>query len=235
MIDDKRVVALIPARGGSKSVPNKNIKLLAGKSLIGWSIESALMTKEIDRVIVSTDCMDIAEIAKSFGAEVKIRPNELSTDDSLVIDTIRHVVEELKQEGESLEYLVLLEPTAPLRSIEDIRKCIHQLNDENFDSVATYTEAALNPHRAWKIKNNRPEIFIEGAVPWLPRQRLPEAFQLNGAVYVAKTTAIDAKSLGMVVGRTGAVIMPKERSVDIDHHIDFIIAEAVMGELNNSH
>lgn len=230
MIDNKRIVALIPARCGSKSIPKKNIALLAGKPLIGWSIEAAINTKEIDRVIVSTDCEEISNVAKSFGAEVKVRPAELSKDNSLVIDTVRHVLEELKDEGEEVDYLVLLEPTAPLRSVKDIQKCIKLLDENNLDSVATYTEAALNPHRAWKIQNKTPEIFIDEAVPWLPRQQLPKAYQLNGAVYAIKVSKIDKNSVGMVMDNTGAIIMPKERSIDIDHKIDLLVAEALINE-----
>lgn len=228
MINNKRIVALIPARGGSKSIPKKNIALLMGKPLIGWTIEAALNTEEIDRIIVSTDSTEIATIANSYGAEVKIRPDLLSKDDSLVIDTIFHVLKELKGEGEAVDYLVLLEPTAPLRSREDIQKSIELLDREGYDSVATYTEASLNPHRAWTIKNNKPEVFIDGAIPWLPRQKQPKAYQLNGAVYVIKISELREDIPGLVFGYTGAVIMPKERSIDIDDEVDFLIAEMIM-------
>lgn len=228
MIYNKRIVALIPARGGSKSIPMKNIALLAGKPLIGWTIETALNTEEIDKVVVSTDSSEIATVAKSFGVEVKIRPDYLSKDDSLVIDTIFHVLKELKDEGETVDYLVLLEPTAPFRSTEDIQKCIHLLDREGYDSVATYTEASLNPHRAWKIATDKPEVFIDDAVPWLPRQNLPKAYQLNGAVYAAKVSELKKDILGLVFGNSGAVVMPKERSIDIDHKIDLLVAEALI-------
>lgn len=186
MINNKKVVAIIPARGGSKSIPQKNIAILAGKPLIAWTIEKALATPEIDNVIVSTDCNNIANVSRKYGAEINMRPGEFSQDHSLVIDTIRYVLGELQKETKEFEYIVLLEPTAPFRDIEDISSCIKLIDEKKYDSVATYTEASLNPHRAWKIKDGVPEIFIEGAVPWLPRQKLPEAYQLNGAVYVAK-------------------------------------------------
>lgn len=226
----KKVVALIPARGGSKSIPKKNIVCLGGKPLIAWTIELALKTPEIDRVIVSTDCDEISKVAQEYGAEIHVRPVELAQDHSLPIDTVRHVLEELKTDNYETDYLVYLEPTAPLRSMKDISDSIHLIIEKDFDSVATYTEAALNPHRAWKINDDCPEIFIEGAVPWLPRQELPEAYQLNGAVYIVKTNKINQDSIGMVIGKTGAIIMPKERSVDIDHKIDLLVAEALIND-----
>lgn len=228
MINGKRVVALIPARGGSKSVPLKNIKELAGKPLIAWSIEIAKKVHEIDRVIVSTDDERIAKVALHYGAEVFNRPKELAQDNSLVIDTIRYVLRTLKRSGDLYEYLVLLEPTAPLRKDIDVINCLLLIEQKQYDSVATFTEATLNPHRAWKIDGYTPRVFIEGAIPWLPRQRLPKAYQLNGAVYVIRVDAINEQSISVLVGNVGAVVMPTERSVDIDKNIDFLIVEALM-------
>lgn len=228
MIKSKKIVALIPARGGSKSIPQKNIVNLCGKPLIAWTIELALKIPEIDRVIVSTDCNDISKVAKKYGAEIHIRPAEYAQDHSLPIDTVRHVLQELKAEDYDVDYLVFLEPTAPLRSVNDVQNSIYLINEKKLDSVATYTEATLNPHRAWRINDAHPEIFIKGAIPWLPRQELPKAYQLNGAVYVMKVSSINQNSIGMIVGETGAVIMPKERSVDIDDSIDLIVAETLL-------
>lgn len=233
MINNKRVIALIPARGGSKSIPKKNIKLLGGKPLIAWTIEVAQNTVEIDRVIVSTDCEDISDVSKKYGAEVQVRPRELAKDDSLVIDTIRYTLNRLKEEGEQAEYLVLLEPTAPFRKAEDISNCINLLVEGEYDSVATFTEAELNPHRAWKIENDEVRTFINGTIPWLPRQKLPRAYQLNGAVYVIRINKVDEDSVGLVLEKSGAVIMPKERSIDIDHYIDLLIAEQIINGGNN--
>ncbi|WP_342550752.1 acylneuraminate cytidylyltransferase family protein [Lysinibacillus sp. FSL M8-0216] len=229
MINGKKVIALIPARGGSKSIPKKNIANLGGKPLIAWSIEAALKVTEIDKVLVSTDSEDIANVSKLYGAEVSIRDKELAKDDSLVIDTIKEVLKEQKEEG--FTYLVLLEPTAPLRGVMDIRECLTLISSDEYDSVATFKEAELNPHRAWKIDNQMPTVFIEGANPWLPRQKLPKAYQLNGAVYVVKTSMIeDVNTNSVCCGRVGAVVMPRERSVDIDNKIDLLLAEAVLNE-----
>jgi len=227
MIDGQRVIAVVPARGGSKSVPLKNIKLLGGKPLIAWPIQAAQAVPEIDRIIVSTDDAQIAQVARDCGAEVMDRPPELAGDDSLVIDALRDLITKLRAEGESAQYLVLLEPTCPLRSAADIRDCLGLLADKNrnFDSVATFREAMLNPHRAWKIQDAQPQTFIDGAVPWLPRQQLPPAYQLNGAVYAVKTEMFNAPGSVLLTGKIGAVVMPAERSVDIDDAMDFAWVE----------
>ena len=152
MLDNKRVIAVVPARGGSKSVPGKNIKDLAGKPLIAWAIEAAKKTGAIDRVIVSTDDQKIAAVSSESGAEVYRRPHHLATDESLVIDTLRDLIGSLRQEGENAEIMVLLEATSPLRTPGDIQACLEKLVRDGLDSVATFHEAELNPHRAWKIR-----------------------------------------------------------------------------------
>ena len=228
MIDAKRVIAVIPARGGSKSIPDKNIKPLGGKPLIVWSIEVAKKTEEIDRIIVSTDSEKIGKIAREHGAEVYIRPAHLATDEALVIDALRDLIGTLKKEGEDTEIMILLEPTCPLRSVEDIRKCINLLVNNGYESVATFKEAELNPHRAWKINDEKPEVFIPGAIPWLPRQKLPKAYQLTGAVYAFYCNRLNQERRSLLFGKSGAVIVPKERSLDIDDELDFEILETLI-------
>lgn len=232
MINNKRVIAVIPARGGSKSVPYKNIKLLAGKPLISWAIEAARKTPEIDRIIVSTDDDKIAEVAIHYGAEVILRPEELARDDSLVIDTIRDLIMKLRASGEEAEYMVLLEPTCPLRNSSDISECLKILEDKKYDSVATFKEAELNPHRAWKINGNNPETFFTGVVPWLPRQKLPKAYQLNGAVYSFRINGLKEDDISLLFGKEGAVLMPKERSIDIDDELDFLLVETLIERMS---
>jgi len=228
MLDGERVIAVIPARGGSKGVPHKNIVPLGGKPLIVWSIETAQTVEVIDRAIVSTDDDEIAEVALEHGAEVYRRPARLATDSALVIDALRHLIDTLKAEGESGRILVLLEPTCPFRSNADVKACIEQVIRNGKDSVATFKEAELNPHRAWTIAEGSPKHFICGANPWLPRQQLPEAYQLNGAVYCFRTDRLSPTHQGLVFGESGAVIMPEGRSVDIDEMTDFHFAELVL-------
>jgi CMP-N,N'-diacetyllegionaminic acid synthase len=226
MLKGNRVIAVIPARGGSKAVPGKNIHPLGGKPLIVWSIEVAQQVAEIDRVIVSTDDPKIATISREHGAEVYDRPVHLATDTALVIDALKDLVHRLQQEQEDPGWIVLLEPTCPLRTAADVRACLHTLTQGDFDSAATFKEAELNPHRAWRIVDGKPEVFIPGAVPWLPRQQLPKAYQLNGAVYVFRANKLAGETRSILLGKTAAVVMPRERSHDIDDSVDFAMVEA---------
>lgn len=230
MVNGQRALAIIPARGGSKSVPGKNIRDLGGKPLLAWSIDVAKQVDEIDRIIVSTDDAEIMAVASSRGAEVYRRPAHLATDEALVIDAIKDLHRTLLAEGEQPEWMILLEPTCPLRAADDIRKCLQLVERGTYDSVATFKEAELNPHRAWRLVDDVPEVFIEGAIPWLPRQRLPKAYQLNGAVYLFRSSLVAQEERTLLVGRMGAVVMPRERSQDIDENIDFLIIEALLGK-----
>lgn len=230
MLNGQRVIAVVPARGGSKSIPGKNIKPLVGKPLLAWSIDVARQVSAIDRIIVSTDDPGIAAAGEAFGAEIYLRPAHLATDEALVIDALKDLLGRLELEGEKAEWVVLLEPTCPLRTDEDVRKCLELVSQGNYDSVATFKDADLNPHRAWRLIDGVPEVFIPGAVPWLPRQKLPKAYQLNGAVYIFRASLLAEEAKSLLVGRLGAVLMPRERSQDIDDHLDFMIVEALLRE-----
>jgi CMP-N,N'-diacetyllegionaminic acid synthase len=233
MVNGERVVAVVPARGGSKSIPGKNIRDLGGKPLLAWSIEVAKHVSEIDRIIVSTDDVQIKTVALQWGAEVYERPAHLASDESLVIDAIKDLSETLRKEGERPEWMILLEPTCPLRTPEDVRDCVALIGEGTYDSVATFKDASLNPHRAWRLVDGRPEVFIPDAVPWLPRQKLPKAYQLNGAVYAFRTGLVMQEERALLVGRMGAVVMPPERSQDIDDVVDFMIVESLLGKSKN--
>lgn len=233
MLNNKRVIAVVPARGGSKSVPGKNIRPLGGKPLLAWSIDIAKQVEEIDRIIVSTDDENIAAVGRATGAEIYERPAHLATDEALVIDALKDLIATLKQEGEKPECMVLLEATCPLRSADDVRECLKLMTEGSYDSVATFKEAELNPHRAWKLIDGSPEVFIPGVVPWLPRQKLPKAYQLNGAVYVFRASLLADEARSLLIGKLGAVLMPKERSKDIDDLVDFMIVEALLEKSNS--
>ena len=224
-----RVVALIPARGGSKSVPKKNIRALGGKPLLAWSVEVAKAVSEIGDVIVSTDDEAIAKVARACGAEVMARATELATDTALVIDTVRDVLWRLAEEGRAADIVVLLEPTCPFRSPEDIQACLDLLFTRGCDSVATFGEAKLHPHRAWRLSGEEPTPFVTGAVPWTPRQGLEAAYQLNGAVYACRVETFPTTGVGMLYGRMGAVVTPSERSIDIDSEFDLGLANYLLG------
>lgn len=228
MLNGKRVIGVIPARGGSKSVPGKNIRKLQGRPLLAWSIEVAKQVSEIDRIIVSTDDDEISSVARAHGAEVYARPAQLATDDALVIDALKDLLQTVQTEGETPEWVVLLEPTCPLRTADDVRACLDVAVKYGCDSVATFKDAELNPHRAWRFTNGVPEVFIPGAIPWLPRQKLPKAYQLNGAVYLFRARLLSTEAKSLLVGKIGAVLMPRDRSQDIDDGLDFTVVEAIL-------
>ena len=154
-------------------------------------------------------------------------PLTLATDEALVIDALRDLIGTLRKEGESAEIMVLLEATSPLRTPGDVQACLEKLVREGLDSVATFHEAKLNPHRAWKIEDGRPEVFIPGAVPWLPRQKLPKAYQLNGVVYAFRIDRLREDTPSLLFGKSGAVVIPNEKVLDIDDERDFLLAEIV--------
>jgi len=228
MLHDVRVVALIPARGGSKSIPYKNLRPLGGRPLLAWPIETALATPEIDRVIVSSDDEKILDCARKYGAEAWRRPEELASDSALVADSVRHVNRRLRAEGETAEIMTLLEATSPFRTPGMIRRCLERMIEEDLDSIATFHAADVNPWRTWRISGGIPSPFIEGAVPWLPRQQLPEAYQLNGAVYAFRPDRLPPDSPRILFGRIGALIVAKEEVIDIDDKKDFTVAETLL-------
>lgn len=231
MINGKRVLALIPARGGSKAIPKKNIIDFCGKPLIAWSIETLKLTTEVDRIVVSTDCDEIASVAIAYGADVLMRPAHLATDQAVVLDTMKHVIHTLLEQGDVFDYITLIESTSPLRSVEDVKQCIQLIDEKGLDAVATFMEAQLNPHRAWKLVDGKPVPFIDGAIPWLPRQELPESYQLNGAVYINTIQSIMSSTKSLLNGEVGMVSMPKERSADINDYFDLKVAENIYREI----
>ncbi len=232
MICDERVVAAVPARGGSTTVPRKNVRTLGGKPLVVWPIDVAHDSSHIDRTIVTTDDEEIASTAEQNGAEVVERPPELATDDALVIDALRHLTETLRADGETATYLVMLEPTCPFRTVDDVNACLDLLTDDDrtHDSVATFTEAELSPHRYWDIDDGVPSPYHEDADPWLPRQQQPTGYELTGAVYAFEIDALPDEGTSLLFDDPGAVLMPRERAVDIDTELDFRFAELLLEE-----
>ncbi len=231
MIYKQKVVAFIPARGGSKGIKDKNIRELGGKPLIAWPIETALSTPEIDRVIVSTDSKEIAKIAQKHGAEVKIRPADLARDNSLVADTIRHLKQELSKQYESEEIAVLLEATSPFRDIKIVTRCLERLVLEELDSIATFSESKISPERLWKITNGTPEPYIKSASPWKPRQSFKTAYKLNAVVYAFRLSKLPDIGPDILFGNFGAEILPNENLIDIDTEQDLMVANAILQSL----
>lgn len=234
MIKGKEVLAIIPARGGSKGVHRKNIRNLNGKPLIAYAIEEAKKSKYIDRVIISTEDSEIAETGKRFGGEIPcIRPVELAQDDTASIDCILHMLKWLKkQENYFPDYVCLLQCTSPLRTFEDIDRSINRMIETKSDGVVSVCEAEVNPYWTNIFNGNRLEYFLKEGKSITRRQELPEIYRTNGAVYVAKTEKLIKEKTFELDDITGYV-MSGENSIDIDNELDFKIAELLIKEQKN--
>jgi N-acylneuraminate cytidylyltransferase len=216
-----RLLAVIPARGGSKGVPGKNVRLLAGKPLIGWTIEQAAQSRYIDRVIVSSEDEEICQVAKESGAEVPfVRPLALATDTATGVDVLCHAVENA---GADYDYVVLLQPTSPLRESTDIDEAIELCIEKAVTSVVSVAEATKSPYWMYQMKVGGGLIpFVEDAAT--NRQQLPQSYALNGAVYVLEVPTLLANRK-ILDEQTVGYVMPAERSYDIDSETDFLICE----------
>ncbi|GGG84552.1 acylneuraminate cytidylyltransferase family protein [Paenibacillus radicis (ex Gao et al. 2016)] len=226
MINDKKVLGIIPARGGSKGVPGKNIRMLGDKPLIAWTIEEAAKSIYLDRTIVSSDDEAIIQTALKYGGDVPFkRPDHLAQDDTPGMAPILHAIEHLPE----YEYIVLLQPTSPLRTYEDIDRCIECFVNDGAASAVTVTEQEKSPY--WMFQLNEGKILepVMGETKPLTRQELPKIYVLNGAVYVSSAAHLK-KFESFVAGETSGCIMPKERSIDIDTVMDFKICEVLLHE-----
>jgi CMP-N,N'-diacetyllegionaminic acid synthase len=232
MVNGKKVIAIIPARGGSKGLPGKNVRPLCGKPLIAWSIEAGLGSQYIDEVMVTTDCEKISGIAREFGASVPfIRPAELASDTATTIDVIRHVLNFYENKlNKIFDYTVLLEPTSPLRVKEDIDKAIEQLlgNPEASAVVGVCKTESQNP--AFLVKKNKKNFIFGYEDPnmgILRRQDINDVYFFEGSVYVSDT-AILLKKNTFYHEKTLGFEFPKWKSLEIDDQDDIIMVEALM-------
>lgn len=225
------VIASICARGGSQGVPGKNIRMLAGKPLIVHTIDQALACPEIDEVFVSTDSAAIAEIAKAAGAQVPfLRPAHLATNAAPKIPVIQHLVTEIQRRGAVISTIVDLDPTSPLRKVADIQACIGLL-DKDTDVVITTFEAEKNPYfNMVEVKTDgNVGLVKQSNVPVHSRQTAPKVYSMNASIYVWHA---DTLALGLWDGRVRMYVMPRERSIDIDSELDFLLVEQLIGKNN---
>ncbi|NBK99872.1 MAG: acylneuraminate cytidylyltransferase family protein, partial [Erysipelotrichia bacterium] len=180
MYKNKKILALITARGGSKGIPNKNIKLLGGKPLIAWTIDEAKKSAYIDHLILSSDSEEIIRVARSYGCDVPfVRPSELASDTSSSIDAILHALSVI---DEDFDYLMLLQPTSPFRKVDDIDKVIEQTINRNLDLMISVARYKKHPSYLYKIENDKLIPYIE-TNKQLRRQDMPETYEHNGAIY----------------------------------------------------
>ncbi|MDC1309951.1 acylneuraminate cytidylyltransferase family protein [Opitutales bacterium] len=218
-----KVLGLIPARGGSKGIFRKNIKNLCGKPLIAWTIEAALKSSKIDRLVVTTEDNEIAEIAKSYGADVPfMRPTELAEDSTPGISPVLHAIEQLP----NFDSVLLLQPTSPLRTSTDIDGILNFGIQEDAESVVSVCESPVHPYWIYKSKNKILKPFFDHKFVAC-RQDLPDAFSLNGAMYFGRTSwLLDQKAF--VSPYTYGYLMPKSRSYDIDDEDDWLVVETLL-------
>ncbi|MBK0401708.1 acylneuraminate cytidylyltransferase family protein [Adhaeribacter sp. BT258] len=234
MKQNRNVLAIIPARGGSKGIPGKNLRLLNGKPLIQYSIDAALESELINKIVVSTDDDKIAEASIGLGAEVIKRPESLAGDKALVIDAIRYTIKESELQGFVPDIIVLLECTSPIKSVEEIDLAIRKLINNEADSVATFKETAVSPNRLWRIEDGKVAPFIESASPFMPRQAQPKGYELTGQVYAFTTYILNQnpEAISILLGRVLPIIS-KSKAVDIDEELDLLIAEQVLKYIEN--
>lgn len=231
MYKDKKFIAIIPARSGSKGLPDKNIKILNGKPLIAWSIETALECKYIDEVVVSTDSQKYAGISKEYGANVPfIRPVEYATDTASRKEVIEHTINFYKQNGKKFDYIVFLEPTSPLRTVDDLNIAIEQLmeNKNGAESIVGVCELeSFHPAFLIKLQNGFLEFLDSNQQSKvLRRQDLETFYFYEGSLYISDVDKYLQKEF--YHNKTIGYVVPRWKSLEIDEIEDFIMIEAIM-------
>jgi CMP-N-acetylneuraminic acid synthetase len=229
VINSKKILAIIPARGGSKRLPCKNVLDLAGKPLIAWSIEVAKKSKYIDRVILSSDDTEIIAVAKEWGCDVPFaRPKELAEDATRSIDVVTHALKSLE---EVYDYVILLQPTSPLRTSEDIDSAIELCLEKEATSVIGVCEMEHSPLWSNTLDESMSmDNFLDDKYNNSRSQDLPTYYRINGAFYMSRVESILEKETFFVKKDIYAFLMSQEHSVDIDTKLDFIIAKAILKE-----
>ncbi|MDD5039770.1 MAG: acylneuraminate cytidylyltransferase family protein [Patescibacteria group bacterium] len=231
MINHKKILAVIPARGGSKRIPHKNIRLLGGKPLISYSIKATRQSKLVDLTIVSTDDQNISMIAKKNGAEVPfIRPSKLATSKSKTIDVLIHAVNFIERHNKKIfDIIALIQPTSPFILPEDIDRAIENLEKTNANCCISLCEISERPEWMYRVNNNK--VFPFGTRIHNINKRsqdLKKIFRINGAAYIIRREILLNKKMIIDENNLTAIIMPRERSIDIDELIDLQLAEIIL-------
>jgi len=223
------IISIIPARGGSKRIPKKNIKLLAGRPLIAYTIKASLGSKLISNTIVSTDDEEIADIAKKNGAEVIMRPKELAKDDSPTEQAMIHVIELLQKQGYKVDYVVLLQPTSPLRGTDIIDKGINLVLESDIDSVLSVCEI-----QNYYLTGYFAEDYYKIEYDKRPfSHAMPKKYRENGAMYITKKDIL-IKNKNRLGGKIKAIVMNEIDSIDVDNEEDFRLVEKIISNLKNN-
>lgn len=229
MIDNKKVLAIIPARGGSKGIPKKNIKPISGKPMIVYTIEAAKECEYIDKVIVSTDDEEIAEISMRSGAIVPFsRPEELATDEAKTIDVVMHAIEFYERKAERYDIIVLLQPTSPLRTSEDIKKALEYFIRKGGKSLLSVSEVTENPIVMRQFGSNNEMVKLVDEDSNVRRQDMKKYYRVNGAIYINSMSELNENTSfnDNIMG----YVLPKDHSVDVDEPQDIVVAEYYLSQ-----
>lgn len=232
MLGEAKIAALIPARGGSKRLPRKNVLPMDGKPLIAWTIEAALASRYLDRIFVSTDDQEIADIANDYGAEVlPLRPQGLASDTATTVDVVKFCLEQIEELGQTVEYFMLLQPTTPLRKTTSIDAAVELLADRGADGVVGVTHV----EHPFEWTNQLPsdlsmEGFFDRAYEGIGSQDLPQRFRVNGAIYLIRVDKFCQYETMFLPRNSYALKMSSKESIDIDSETQFRIAEALASD-----
>ncbi len=221
------IIAVIPARGGSKGVLKKNIRLLADKPLIHYTIHAAQHSRYIDHVIVSTDDDEITNVALKDGAQVIKRPPEIAGDDASTIEAVFHVLSQYKGRGLEPKLVVLLQPTSPFRTSFDIDAALDIFLQNDCDSVVSLVETTHPPYWNMVLEGSYLKPLFNQEYLTKRRQDLPKTYLPNGAIYIASAETLK-QTHSFYTPKTKPYIMPAERSLDIDSEFDLLFAEVLM-------
>ena len=228
MYKNKTFLAIIPARGGSKRLPRKNVLDLNGKPLIAYSIEAGLDSSYIDKVVVTSDNDEILTISKKYGAITINRPNELASDTATTFDAIKHAVDNY----EKYDYIVLLQPTSPLRDRDHIDKAIELLESKNADAIVSVCKMDHSPLWSNTLDESLSMAgFLKDEALNKRSQDLEKYYRLNGAIYICKTEKLLEEKSFFLKENIFSYVMDRKSSVDIDEEIDFKIAEVILNKL----
>lgn len=226
----KKVLCVIPARGGSKGLKNKNIKLLNKKPLIAWSILAAKKCKLIDKIIVSTDSLKISKISKKYGAEVPfIRPKKFATDKASSFSVLKHSIEFYRNRNINFDFILMLEPTSPLREPKDIDFCINRIKKKNIETLVSLTKV-IDQHPSFLYSINKRNIlkpYIKSKKLYLRRQDISLLYYLEGSIYISKVSTL-LKEKTWYHKKTQGFLVDKWKSLEIDDIDDFKLAKFYM-------
>jgi len=227
-----RVLGIIPARGGSKGLPKKNIKILGEKPLIAWSIEAGLKSKLINKVIVTSDNNEIIDISRKYGAEIPfIRPSDLASDTATTRDVLVHAINDFSFKGENYDYIVLLQPTSPFRKVSDIDAAILKAIENPVDMVVAVKETNSNPYYVLFEDDENGYLRKSKDGDFSRRQDCPKVYEYTGSIYVIKVSSL-LENESLAFNRVEKYLTEDIHSIDIDNLLDFQYAEFL---LENKH